>query len=330
MTAVFLICATVTSACAQGKPKRMIPGPSVKQLVPESPIEKEDGIAQITFGEIFKQGITEYVHVGANGLRDTPPLPTGFALYKDLAFRLNSTATISGDQLTVFKLPSADNETEFSKLNILHLEDDEMSPAGRSWIPVTVVPGGWDDYFKAVSKAQYDAVLPDFKARRIAAVTNGFGIFVIASSSGVAAESDDPFTNLEVSPTSSPDPVAEDGEVTYRIVLRNKGPKDVGDVNLKHEIHADLRYVSASSTQGSCKESRESNGRVLCYLGALPIGGTATITVVARVRPNIMLTKDKTEVGNLLEVVFKETPTDLIESRGQIHKQFNTTILKKR
>jgi len=44
-----LLFSTSTSACAQEKPKRMISGPSFKELVPEAPNEKEDGISEIIF-----------------------------------------------------------------------------------------------------------------------------------------------------------------------------------------------------------------------------------------------------------------------------------------
>src|SRR5258707_2329199 len=132
LTVVFLICATVTSACAQEKSKRMIPGPSVKELIPESPNEKEDGVARITLGQLFKPGSTEYAHVGANALKDAPPLPTGYVLFKDLVYRIKTEAVTASSQLIVFNVPSAENENDFSKLSILHLEDDEMSPSGSS------------------------------------------------------------------------------------------------------------------------------------------------------------------------------------------------------
>jgi hypothetical protein len=78
-----LVCfATVTSACAQEKPKQMIPGPSVKELVPESPNRDQDGVSQIIFAELFKLGPTEYKHVGTRALKNAPPLPTGYTLYK--------------------------------------------------------------------------------------------------------------------------------------------------------------------------------------------------------------------------------------------------------
>ncbi len=116
----FLFFATTASSCAQEKPKRMIQGPSAKDLVPELQNEKEDGITQITIGQLFKPGTTEYTRIGAAGLKDAPPLPTGYVLFKDLVFRLKTEAVTAGSQLTVFKISSAENETQFSKVSILH------------------------------------------------------------------------------------------------------------------------------------------------------------------------------------------------------------------
>lgn len=145
LTIGLLFLTTATSACAQEKSKRMIPGPSVKELVAASTNENEDGISKIIIGQLFKPGRTEYTRVGAAGLKDAPPLPTGYLLFKDLDFQIKTEAITSGYQLTVFTLPSAENELDFNRLSVLHLEDDEMSPAGKSWQPVTVVPDGWDE-----------------------------------------------------------------------------------------------------------------------------------------------------------------------------------------
>jgi len=299
-------------------------------LVPESLNEKEDGITQITIGQLFKPGTTEYTRTGAAGLKDAPPLPTGYVLFKDLVFRVKTEAITSGDQLTVFSLPSAatDDETDFNRLNILHLEDDEMTPAGRSWTSVTVFPGGWDDHFHFVSKAQYEALEPDFKSRRLAAVTHEFGTFLIALAPAFGAPSTGPFTHIEVVPSSSPVPVAVGEEVTHTILVKNKGPGAAAEVDVKAELDADFGY-KANSNQGSCKQSNQSSGTMLCYLGAMQPGSTATITIVGRVSRHLVLNEGISEAGNMLEIVFKANPTDLVETDNQVFMQFNFKILKK-
>jgi uncharacterized repeat protein (TIGR01451 family) len=328
LTVAFLICATVTSACAQEKPKRMIPGPSVKELIPESTNEKEDGISRITIGQLFKPGTTEYAAVGAKGLRDAPPLPTGYVLFKDLVYKVRTEAITSGYQLTVFSLPSVENETDFSKLNILHLEDDEMSPSGFSWNPVTVLSGDWEEHYHFVSKEKYEALVPDFKSKRITAITHEFGVFLVALAPASISTSNGPFTQMEIIPTSSPEPIIGGEEVTHSIVVRNKGPNSTAEVNIKEELNPELTFVSATSNQGNCKQSNESSGRVLCHLGAMPSGVLVTITVVARVRDNPLI-QTGSKAGNELEINFKKNPTDFVEADNQMFMNFTTTIVKK-
>jgi hypothetical protein len=300
----------------------------VKELIAESPNEKEDGISRIAIGQLFKPGTTEYTRIGLNGVKDAPPLPTGFVLFKDLVFRLKTEAATSGYQLTVFNLPSADNEGIFSKLEIFHLEDDEMSPSGFSWNPVTVFKGGWDDSYHFVSRDQYDALLPDYRSKRITAVTHEFGVFAVAVAPESEAQSSGPFTKFEVVPSSSPVPVAVGEEVTHTILVKNSGPGAASEVDFRGEFDADFGYTARSS-QGSCKQSKESSGRMLCYLGAMPPNSTATITVVGQVSRLVVLTKEISEFGNMLEVVFKANPTDLVDEHGQLFMQFDFKVLKK-
>ncbi len=323
---LFLV--TATSACAQEKPKRMISGPSVKELIPESLNEKEDGIAQITLGQLFKPGSTEYAHVGANALKDAPPLPTGYVLFKDLVYRIKTEAVTASSQLIVFNVPSAENENDFRKLSILHLEDDEMSPSGSSWAEVTVLRGGWDEHFHFVPKAQYDALQPDFKSKRIAAITGEFGLFAIALAPESEPTRTEPFPEVTLKATSSPEPVPVGEEVTHTITVTNKGTSVAAEVNVKEVLDIYLDYVSATPSQGVCKQKTAGNN-IVCHLGGLPGGASATITLVSRTRPSTM-TKDTIEASNTLEVVFKQSATDFVDERGQIQMQrLTSTIVKK-
>jgi len=328
LTVAFLICATVTSACAQEKPKRMIPGPSVKELVPEAPNEREDGVSKIIIGQLFKPGDTEYTRIGAAGLKDAPPLPTGYLLFKDLVFQVKTEAVTSGYQLTVFSVPSAENETDFSRLSILHLEDDEMSPAGKSWEPVTVVPGGWEEHFHFVSKSQYESLESDFKLRRLAAVTHVLGFFAFALAPDASLEQQGPFTSFEFVPSSSPQPVEVGQEITHTIIVKNKGPRPAAEVNVKVSLDAFFGY-KGTPTQGSCKRSDESTDTILCYLGAMQPGASVTITIVGRVAAQPLLSDGINERVSELEAVFKANSTDLVDADNQIFMRFDFKILKK-
>lgn len=317
-----LVCfATATSACAQEKPKRMIPGSSVKELLPESANEKEDGITQITIGQLFKPGTTEYTRTGAAGLKDAPPLPTGYVLFKDLVFRVKTEAVTAGSQLTVFRISSAENETDFRKLSILHLEDDEMSPTGHSWAEVTVFPGRWNEHLHFVPKNQYDALQPDFKSKRIAAITHEFGLFAVALSPESESEQREPFPEVTLNATSSPEPVQAGEEVTHTITLANKGTSAAAEVNVKEVLDIELDYVSATPSQGICKQKVAANN-IVCHLGALPGGANATITIVSRTRPALIV-NDVIKASNTLEAVFKQNATDFVDERGHIQMKAN-------
>lgn len=326
---ITLLCfAAANSACAQEKAKRMVPGPSVKELVPASPNEKEDGISKIIIGQLFKPGNAEYTRIGAGGLKDAPPLPTGYSLFKDLAFDVKTDAITSGYHVFVFSLPSVETEADFKKLGVLHLEVDEMSPSGKSWVEVTMFPGGWDDHFHQVSKTQYDSLLPDFKTKHISAISTQLGLFVIASYQDIEPRSTDPFTRIDLTITTSPDPAAVGQQVAHIITVENKGPNAAGDVNLKYELNHYYEYVSSTTDRGICKRSDLSTVRVLCHLGPVNSGDTVRITIMAHVPRDISLVKDRIEAGNVLELVFKERPTDPVEERNQLFKEYNATILR--
>jgi uncharacterized repeat protein (TIGR01451 family) len=327
-TFLLVLLTTATSACGQNNPRRMIPGASVKELIPESPNERVDGISKIIIGQLFKPGNAEYTRIGAADLKDAPSLPTGYVLFKDLVFQVKTEATISGYHLTVFNLPSAENESDFNRLSVLHLEDDEMSPAGKSWEPTTVVPGGWDDHYHFVSKSQYELLRPDFRSRRLAAVTHAFGIFALALAPDASVEQKGPFTSFEIVPSSSPQPVEVGQEITHTIIVKNRGPRPAAEVNVRVSLDAFFGY-KGTPTQGQCKRSDQSTDTVLCYLGAIQSGATATITIVGRVAAQPLLNDGINERANELEAVFKANSTDLVEANNQIFMRFDFNILKK-
>ncbi|MEK6336844.1 MAG: DUF11 domain-containing protein [Acidobacteriota bacterium] len=324
-----LLFATAASSCAQEKPKRMIPGPSVKELVPESPNEKEDGISQIIFAQLFKPAPTEYKHVGTGALKNAPPLPTGYTLYKDRIYEVKTQAIItSAFNITVFNLPSAENEQEFKKLDILHLKYDLMSPAGKSWEDVTLFTENTDErIFHYIPKTKYDSLQPDFKSRRIAGISDEFGIFAVAFAPESEPGRAGPFPKVTLKATSSPEPVQAGEEVTHTLTFTNEGNSAAAEVNVK-EVLIQLEYVSATSNQGICQQ-KGANNIIVCHLGVLPGGTSATITIVARSRAEL-IREDTMPIVTDIEVVFKQTSTDFVDERGQMFSQFTTTVVKKK
>ena len=87
---------------------------------------------------------------------------------------------------------------------------------------------------------------------------------------------DRPAADLSVTKTDSADPVSKGSALTYTIVVSNQGLETATDVLLIDALSRDVRFVSFTSTAGSCSQS---NGTVTCTLGDIPSGGSVTVTI---------------------------------------------------
>ena len=67
------------------------------------------------------------------------------------------------------------------------------------------------------------------------------------------------------------------GTITYSIAVHNGGPADATGVTVNDPLPAGETLVSATPSQGTCSDN------VTCNLGSIPNGGSATITIVAKV-----------------------------------------------
>ena len=79
-----------------------------------------------------------------------------------------------------------------------------------------------------------------------------------------------------VSKDDLPDPVVVDQQFGYTINVRNNGVNDATAVTLRDPIPANLSYVSASASQGTCEWL---GGAVVCTLGNLSVGETASVNI---------------------------------------------------
>ena len=94
-----------------------------------------------------------------------------------------------------------------------------------------------------------------------------------------------PQADLVVTKSGNPASVVAGGRVTYEIVVANpNGPSAAAAVELTDTLPAGLTALSASSERGTCTAEERA---VACNLGTLPVGGTATITVVAAVSDSL-------------------------------------------
>jgi uncharacterized repeat protein (TIGR01451 family) len=87
-----------------------------------------------------------------------------------------------------------------------------------------------------------------------------------------------PNADLAVS-MSGPTSTSEGSNVTYTVTVRNNGPVGATGVSLADTLGSLLRFVSATTTQGTFGQS---NGVVTFTIGSIASGSTATATVTAQ------------------------------------------------
>lgn len=97
---------------------------------------------------------------------------------------------------------------------------------------------------------------------------------------GVVAGGGGPLlADLGILKSDSPDPVRAGQDLTYTLVVTNRGPNDATGVTVTDPLPAGVSFVSASASQGGCAGTTT----VVCLLGALPAGNSATISIVVSV-----------------------------------------------
>jgi len=91
----------------------------------------------------------------------------------------------------------------------------------------------------------------------------------------------DPLADLSITQTDQPDPVIVGNELTYSLVVSNRGPASTL-AQVRDTLPSGMSFISAVPSQGNCSEA---GGVIDCTLGTLLNGGSATIIV--RVTPTI-------------------------------------------
>jgi len=131
-------------------------------------------------------------------------------------------------------------------------------------------------------------------------------------------------TDVTVSKTATPDPVAVGQNVTYVVTAINvaNGLSSADTVTITDTLPNDMTFVSATPSSGSCGTAPVSgsvtsavNNQVICNLGTIGNGGQQTVTIVAR--PNFAL-RTQTITNNVL--VATATPeTDSTNNAASIN-----------
>ena len=84
--------------------------------------------------------------------------------------------------------------------------------------------------------------------------------------------------DVQISQSASPDPVIAGGELTYAVTATNAGVRDATGVTVTDALPGGITLLSAIPSQGTCTGM----DTVVCDLGGLAGGGSATVTLVVR------------------------------------------------
>jgi uncharacterized repeat protein (TIGR01451 family) len=111
----------------------------------------------------------------------------------------------------------------------------------------------------------------------VTAFQSGADNLVPNANGGIFVHDDRPAADLSVTKSDSPDPVSKGRQLTYSIVVTNTGPGSAAGVQLIDTLPANVQFVSATSTLGSCTQSAST---VACNLGDLSNGASVTVTII--------------------------------------------------
>ncbi len=84
--------------------------------------------------------------------------------------------------------------------------------------------------------------------------------------------------DLSLTLVDAPDPVRTGANLVYTATVRNLGPAESTSVRLVDTLPDNVRFVGATSSQGSCSGAPA----LSCELGTLAVGAQATVTVTVR------------------------------------------------
>jgi uncharacterized repeat protein (TIGR01451 family) len=85
--------------------------------------------------------------------------------------------------------------------------------------------------------------------------------------------------DLSIQKTDSPDPLQAGQQLTYTLLVTNRGPAGATNVTIVDPLPGSVTFVSATASQGGCSGA----ATVTCTLGGLAAGNSATVSVVVTV-----------------------------------------------
>lgn len=281
-----------------------------------------DAFVSVTYEHVYKRGTTTNALIDLATVKSAPPIPTGYSVHRNMVYRIETDAIFSGATLTRFRISSADANV-FRKLRVLHLEADEFSSVGYSWKDQTLLEGKWQrDKYPQMSKEEHEKAVKPMEERIITAAVEQLGVFIVALRDQEPIPPLKPFSRLDISQSNTPDPIVGERDVVFTLILTNKGPKAIGEINLQYDIDDEMEFLSATSSQGKCVLSTSSSFAANCYLGALTVGASASIQVAAHVKNNREFYDRVQSKYTRIFIAIKERPADIMVNANWIDKRF--------
>ena len=250
----------------------------------------EDGVRSITYGHTYKDGTTAFTNIDPNTLA---PLPAGYAPLDNRAYKISTDAIVSGPNVVYFDVPSISDQTVFNNLAIFHLETDPFDPDNSVWVDDTILSP--------------DAPAPDFASHVLSGRVNDVGYFAIGL---VTQPQPDPGnSDLSIAVNHSASTVTVEDNVSYTLHVSNAGPQLALGVGVVNTLPLETTFMSASSTQGTCKYEE---GAIYCKLGTIASGSSVDITIVAKtIEDKAGIQQQGRTITNTSVVAGSNTDTDL-------------------
>lgn len=224
----------------------------------------QDGPVSVAYGNVFKTG---ELKIEAFDLKDLPPLPAGYAALNDKAYRITTSAVVSGPHTIRFAVSSVTEEDTFKKLRIFHVDKDPFDPDSFVWVDVTVLNSATSS--------------PDFSAKSLWGKSESLGVYIVGKLMREVPQPTAETADLVVTTRVVADRVTAPTLISYTINVLNQGPDNANGVGIWDEIAGPVDLASVEPSQGKCKPGV--GQLIVCKIGSLKVG--ESITVAVKLRP---------------------------------------------
>lgn len=158
--------------------------------------------------------------------------------------------------------------------------DLTLTPAGGAAFPgltdANISSGPWHNHFRG-DLGGLDVLATSLSVQRGPQILDAFVPAQVILGGGQVSLTLKP-ADMGITKTGSPGTITQGGTVTYTMAVTNNGPNPATGVTVTDTLPAGTSFVSASASTGSCSGA----ATVTCALGDMAVGGTATVTIVAR------------------------------------------------